>query len=491
MADFKMPMFDPKSMTFKQFIEEIYEVKSWGLGWNDDKMLRGLAMVLPTGWCTRIFRGLNDAQRETYSGLKDTLIREIDRTGEKKPAAASDFHKLKQYEHESVDDFSHRLLLKVDDAYPSFARANKDELCVHRFIDGIHNPKIKEQLNVVLCQSAKLPKFDFLVDTARRLTLSMNREESAETTEQQTTPVFRVRCHYCNKLGHKESYCRKKYADQNRNRSSGSPNSRTNARKCFACGQRGHIAKYCRDSDSTSKKRLSTVLSRSDDCPIVNIVLGRHSCEAVIDTGAAISCITSSVADKAFPSGYSLTKSNNKLSGAFTTKLPPSLGMLETKFQMGENIYSHSFQVIDTNEEALLIGWDFMCQFDSINFKPKQGDVEFNPPVAKADTNVGVVRSLETIVIPPHSQKILRVSVTQTSAVAVSPQVVMVERDDNFEQKTGLFVGRSVSETQDPKVLVFNPDGKSKTVCRCQTVGQSVDVISEESVFQWWSWCSV
>ena len=58
-------------------------------------MLRGLAMVLPTGWCTRMFRGLNDAQRETYSGLKDTLICEIDRTGEKKAAAASDFHKLK------------------------------------------------------------------------------------------------------------------------------------------------------------------------------------------------------------------------------------------------------------------------------------------------------------------------------------------------------------------------------------------------------------
>ena len=139
-----MPMFNPALMTFKQYIEEIYDIKSWGLGWNEDKKLRGLAMILPTGWCTRVFRGLTDEQRETYATLRDTLIREIDRTGEKKPAAANNFHKLSQNQDESVDDFAHRLLLKVDEAYPSFARANKDELCVQRFIDGIYNAKIKE-----------------------------------------------------------------------------------------------------------------------------------------------------------------------------------------------------------------------------------------------------------------------------------------------------------------------------------------------------------
>ena len=33
----KMPMFDPKAMTFAQYIEDIYEIKAWGFDWNNEK----------------------------------------------------------------------------------------------------------------------------------------------------------------------------------------------------------------------------------------------------------------------------------------------------------------------------------------------------------------------------------------------------------------------------------------------------------------------
>ena len=55
----KMPTFNPKDITFSQYIEDVYEIKSWGLEWDNEKKLRNLALILPTGWCTEIFRDIN------------------------------------------------------------------------------------------------------------------------------------------------------------------------------------------------------------------------------------------------------------------------------------------------------------------------------------------------------------------------------------------------------------------------------------------------
>ena len=42
----KMPTFNPKDMTFSQYIEDVYEIKSWGLKWENETKLRNLALVL-------------------------------------------------------------------------------------------------------------------------------------------------------------------------------------------------------------------------------------------------------------------------------------------------------------------------------------------------------------------------------------------------------------------------------------------------------------
>ena len=51
----KMPMFDPKVMTFSQYIEDIYEVKAWGFEWDANKKMRHLALILPKAGVLKCF----------------------------------------------------------------------------------------------------------------------------------------------------------------------------------------------------------------------------------------------------------------------------------------------------------------------------------------------------------------------------------------------------------------------------------------------------
>lgn len=99
----KMPMFDPKSMTFAQYIDDVFEIKSWGFDWDANKKLKQLALILPTGWCTKVFRDIHSDNKKSYDLLKAALIKEIDRTDEKRQTTASDFHKITQKPGESID----------------------------------------------------------------------------------------------------------------------------------------------------------------------------------------------------------------------------------------------------------------------------------------------------------------------------------------------------------------------------------------------------
>lgn len=190
----KMPMFDPKSMTFAQYIDDVFEIKSWGFDWDANKKLKQLALILPTGWCTKVFRDIHSDNKKSYDLLKAALIKEIDRTDEKRQTTASDFHKITQKPGESIDDYGHRIYRKCREAYPNFAKGNRSELCAHRFVEGIYNPKLKDQLQLVICQEPKIPKFDNLIDVARRL---------ADTDTQSSKPssnMFHLRCNYCHRV---------------------------------------------------------------------------------------------------------------------------------------------------------------------------------------------------------------------------------------------------------------------------------------------------
>ena len=243
-------MFDPKVSTFAQYIENVYEVKAWGYGWDAGKKLKHLALVLPTGWCSKVFQEISNDNKKSYEALKVALIRKIDRTGETRQTAVSDFHRITQKPGESIDDFGHRIYRKCEEAFPTFTKGNRYELCTHRFVEGIGNPKLRDQLQVIICQKPKMPKFENLVDIARRLS-----DADCSCPAKQTSSVSRGRCHYCQNEGHFIKECHKRLIDE-QNRMKQHPGL---GGRCHYCQKEGHTIKQChkrlKDEQEKTKPR--------------------------------------------------------------------------------------------------------------------------------------------------------------------------------------------------------------------------------------------
>ena len=324
---FKMPYFDPKKTSFKQFIDDVYEVKAWGLGWDAANKLRGLAMILPTGWCTRAFQDLTDAQKKDYATLKENLIVKIDRSDECRQSAQTEFTRMLQKQTETVDDFAHRLQVKADVAYASFAKTNREELCAQRFIEGLSSTKVKDQIHVLNSQSSKGMKFSTLVDTARRLAYSLPDHKD----QSQHESVFRVKCFYCKKPGHKISDCRKKKADDAKKRdqpASGPSPDRKKHMKCYKCHAKGHLAKECVTVNNIHEEK-------SLDVPTVEIQLGSGLLNAVVDSGASVSCISTAMLQKCFDNSVLLHPSDAVLRGP-TGEILECAGTLCTSLVMND-----------------------------------------------------------------------------------------------------------------------------------------------------------
>ena len=54
------------------------------LGVSTGMLIRSVALVLPPGWCTRVFRELPAEKKADYDTLYKPLEEAIDRSGEKK-----------------------------------------------------------------------------------------------------------------------------------------------------------------------------------------------------------------------------------------------------------------------------------------------------------------------------------------------------------------------------------------------------------------------
>lgn len=468
-SDQKMPMFDPKSMTFAQYIDDVFEIKSWGFDWDANKKLKQLALILPTGWCTKVFRDIHSDNKKSYDLLKAALIKEIDRTDEKRQTAASDFHKITQKPGESIDDYGHRIYRKCEEAYPNFAKGNRSELCAHRFVEGIYNPKLKDQLQLVICQEPKMPKFDNLIDVARRL---------ADTDTQSSKPssnMFHLRCNYCHRVGHFAKKCHKRQRDQQDKQDKRKPDDWVKSAKCYSCSRRGHLAKNCPNKDYRGPQRNGKVnevhdSSSNDAYPTKSVKIGQLVTNAVIDSGASVSCISYTMLCEAFPHGFDLTDTTAVLTGPSSLPLKTS-GVVKTYICFDDNVVPCSLHVLDVDNDTFLIGWDVMCNFDQVTLKPQENSVEFGSVIEQNSESVMNVRLMENSVIPPLSQRVLRVAVDCSSSSSV-----LIERLSEFEEKSGLLLGRTVSSTENPRIIVMNPDTYSKSVYKAQTVGLATEV---------------
>ena len=346
-------------------------------------------------------------------------------------------------------------------------------MCAQRFLEGLRSIKIREQLQVVQCQSSKPEKFDKLIDIARRL----NDTDISRSTVSTQESVMRVRCSYCRKPGHTEGVCRKKKREENfksdkhsdsQQRNGQSKNKKPNwvqSAKCYNCSARGHLSAHC------PQKKINSV-SSGNSCPTKRVTLGTLTTDAIVDSGAAVSCISLSLLKEAFPNGYELSKTIAQLSGPGSSPLS-SLGIFSTMLHMDSESLPCQFHVLDAVDDTFLLGWNFLSQFKKVVLKPQDNEVELLEHFVQENGTSSILRAIKTTVIPPRSQKVLRVSITTPWETNEGLRAVLLERNDDFESRTGLLVGRCVTPHEDTKVLILNPGPDSKTVYRCQTVGSA------------------
>ena len=144
-----------------------------------------------------------------------------------------------------------------------------------------------------------MPKFENIVDKARRLSYSVPKEKE-ET-------VFRVRCFYCKKAGHRIQECRKKKKDeQNKQdkRDTVPDRDQKKSIKCYKCHRRGHIAKDCHDVSKSPDKVPCVQQGMSVESPSVSVTLGKREIAALLDSGASVSCISLHLLEQCFSNKY-------------------------------------------------------------------------------------------------------------------------------------------------------------------------------------------
>lgn len=181
------------------------------------------------------------------------------------------------------------------------------------------------------------------------------------------------------------------------------------------------------------------------------VSIGNLTAKAIVDSGAAASCISYKL----------LCETPTSLIGPSSTPLATK-GVINTHIRFDKYTILCKLHVLDSENEDFLIGWDIMCKFDKSVLKPQENSIEFSSMLVQNSDSISNVRASVNTVIPPRSQNFLKVCVDKPLGS------MLIERCVNFEEKTGLILGRTVSTNEDPLIILMNLDSYSKMVYKSQ-----------------------
>ena len=231
-----------------------------------------------------------------------------------------------------------------------------------------------------------------------------------------------------------------------------------------------NIVSLVNQRGSKKQEKIHVINDSDGACPTKEVHIGKLITQAVVDSGASVSCISYRLLCDAFPHGFYLEQTCINLTGPSSESLPTK-GVVKTRVRFDEYNVPCTLHALDADNEVFLLGWDIMCQFDKITLKPKENSIDFGETLLQTSECVSAVRVQRNILIPPRSQRVLRVSVDKPSNGSL-----LIERSSEFEEKSGLFLGRTVSSSLNPHVSIMNPETSSKMLYKSQAVGLATEV---------------
>jgi hypothetical protein len=205
---------------------------------------------------------------------------------------------------------------------------------------------------------------------------------------------------------------------------------------------------------------------------LISVNIQNHSYHGLVDTGAAISCISSSLVESLHhviinPPKYL------KVQGVGGNKIEVK-GQITLEFEIENKVFIHDFTILPTMTHDLIIGKDFLqLQQAEISF----GNNTLNFPDLKVNfiqasqTKSFLLRSAEQLLIAPKSEQLIKVKGKYLDTVGVG----MFEPLTSLVTKKCLLGARCVVKLGDGSqkwFRVFNPNNVSVTITKNQPVAK-------------------
>ncbi|MDY6929837.1 MAG: RNase H-like domain-containing protein [Pseudomonadota bacterium] len=201
----------------------------------------------------------------------------------------------------------------------------------------------------------------------------------------------------------------------------------------------------------------------------------------VVDTGASVSCISTSLWKGIHRSdpGWTLLPTRQEIrtvSGA----LVPVLGALVVEVELGSNYYAHRFLVMEMAEDVIL-GLDFIRKYD-ISWDRERDVLLFRGDEAKAVRRYhlgnGRCRRLlvsQDVRIPPRSQTVLAAKIDDRRKGSL-PEWGTTDPLKGYAESRGIVVGRALVDpsAEVVPILVMNPTADPVNLSRNFPVAELV-----------------
>ena len=191
---------------------------------------------------------------------------------------------------------------------------------------------------------------------------------------------------------------------------------------------------------STCNLSLSTPLEGN----YVHIDFGKQTSKALIDTGAQISCMSEHIYRKSFKN-YEIRPSSLANIVGVCGEVHRILGLITVPFRLDGIVIEHSFYLFEKLHQPVILGMDFLRQhkakidleectvsFKSTNYSESRKNNE-EPSVCHISlgqeprTCVGLVRTVSSVIVEPHSECTLpvKISFSANSAPLVDDSVLL------------------------------------------------------------------
>ena len=234
-------------------------------------------------------------------------------------------------------------------------------------------------------------------------------------------------------------------------------------------------------SQKTPPSPHSVCLIMPVDKNTVAVSIYGYSVNALVDSGASISCASSDLIPKLGIKPDQLMPSNVRDAVAVGDERHASIGALSLPISFDGPVISHQFHVFQSFHHPLILGLDFVNKHNGI-FNAENNTLYLKDPVENAafsiDTNTGFARVYNNTTIPPHSVASVRVFISNLG----KHENILLEPCSQLPQRGLAGAKCLVDNTKRTFMQILNPTNKHVKL-NATTPIASASIVNSKTIY--------